>query len=86
MYDKIKKKKKRKRKKKEKSGIHIRGFFPPEASFPVLDGGVGRLSTEAFLPWLDLVHPLLIQAPYSSLPVLPLRRGGDAQRIDLMVS
>ena len=39
--------------KKEKSSIHSRSFFPPEASLPALDGGVDRLSTEAFLPWLD---------------------------------
>ena len=28
-------------------------FFSPEASFPALDGGVDRLSTDAFLPWPD---------------------------------
>ena len=28
-------------------------FFSQEASFPALDGGVDRLSTDAFLPWPD---------------------------------
>ena len=55
--------------KREKSGIHSRGFFPPEASLPGLDGGVDRLSTEDFLPLLDLVCCLPTQVPYSSLPV-----------------
>ena len=41
--------------KREKSSIHNRGFFPLEASFPALDGGADRLSTEAFFPWSDLV-------------------------------
>ena len=59
--------------KREKSGIHNHGFFPLEASFPALDGGVDRLCTEAFLPCSDLVCPLLMQAPYSPLLVLPLR-------------
>ena len=48
---------------REKSSIHSRDFFPPEASFPALDGGVDRLSTKVFLPWSDLVCPLLMQAP-----------------------
>ena len=63
---------------REKSSIHSRGFSPPEASLPAVDGGGDRLSTEAFLPWSDLVCPLLMQASYSSLPVLPQRRTGDA--------
>ena len=45
--------------KREKSGLHSRGFFPLEASLPALDGGVGRLFTEAFLPWSNLVCPSL---------------------------
>ena len=53
--------------KREKSGIRSCGFFPPELSFPALDGGVDRLSTEAFLPWLDLVCPLPMQVSYLSL-------------------
>ena len=72
--------------KREKSGIHSRDFFPLEVSFPALDGGGDRLSTEAFLPWSNLVCPLLVQAPYSSLLVLPLRWGGDAPGVDLMAS
>ena len=59
--------------KREKSGIHSLGFFPLEVSLPALDGDVDRLSTEAFLPWLDLVCPLPTQASYSSLLVLPPR-------------
>ena len=39
---------------------------------------------QSFLSWLDLVCPLLMQPPYSSLPVLPLRWGGDAPAVDLM--
>ena len=70
----------------EKSSIHSHGFFPPEASLPTLDGGVDKLSTEAFLPWWDLVCPLLTQVSYSSLPVLPPRRTGDAPGVDLMAS
>ena len=72
--------------KREKSGIHSCGFFPPEASLPRLDGGVDRLSTEDFLPLLDLVCRLPTQVPCSSLPILPLRWGGDAPRLDLMAS
>ena len=68
-------------KKKETSTI-----FLSEVSFPALDGGVDRLYTKAFLPWSDLVCPLLMQSPYSSLPVLPLRWGGDAPGVDLMAS
>lgn len=72
--------------KREKSSIHSHGFFPPEASFPALDGGVDRLSTKAFIPWSDLVCPLLKQASYTSLPILPPRWGGDAPGVDLMAS
>ena len=61
-------------------------IFLPEASFPALDGGVDRFSTKAFLPWLDLVCPLLTQAPYFSLLVLPLGWDGDAPGVDLMAS
>ena len=70
--------------KREKSGIRSYGFFPPEVSFPALDGGVDRLSTEAVHLWSDLVCPLPTQASYSSLPVLPPRRDGDATGVDLM--
>ena len=70
----------------EKSSIHSHGFFPPEASLPGLDGGADKLSTEAFLPWWDLVCPLLTQATYSSLPVLPPRQGGVAPGVDLKAS
>ena len=72
--------------KREKSSIHSCGFFPPEASLPALDGGVDRLSTEAFLPWSNLVCPLPTQVPYLSLLVLPPRCGGDAPGVDLMAS
>ena len=72
--------------KREKNNIHSHSFFPPEASLHALYGDVDRLSTKAFLPWSDLVCPLLIQASYSSLPVLPLRQSGDASGVDLMVS
>ena len=72
--------------KREKSSIHSRGFFPPEASLPALDGGVDRLSTEAFLPCSDLICPLPTQVPYPYLTVLPLRQGGDAPGVDLMAS
>ena len=59
-------------------------FFPSEVTVPALDGGVDRLSNKAFLPWSDLVCPLPMQAPYSSLPALQLRWGGDAPGTDLM--
>ena len=61
-------------------------LFLPEASLPALIGGVDSLYTKAFLSWSDLVHPLLTQAPYSSLPGLPPRRCGDATGVDLMAS
>ena len=61
-------------------------IFLPEASLSVLDGGVDRLYTEAFLPWSDLVCPSLMQALYSSLLVLPLRWDGDTPGVDLMAS
>ena len=64
----------------------ISAIFLPEASFPALDRGVDRFYTKAFLPRLDLVCPLLMQATYSPLPVLPPRWGGDAPRVDLMAS
>ena len=72
--------------KREKSSFHNRGFFPLEASFPALDGGADRLSTEAFFPWSDLVCSLSTPASYSSLPVPPPRRDGDAPAVDLMAS
>ena len=72
--------------KREKSSIHSHGFFPSKVCLPAPDGGVDRLSTKAFLPWSDLVCPLPTQAPYSSLVVLPPRRGEDAPRVDLMAS
>ena len=55
-------------------------------SSPALDGGVDRLYTEAFLLRLDSVCPLLMQAPYSSRLVLPLRWGREAPGVDLMTS
>ena len=70
--------------KREKSGIHSHGSFLLEAPVPALDGSVDRISTEAFLPCSDLVCPLLMQASYSSLLVLSLRRGGDTAGVDLM--
>ena len=57
-----------------------------EASLPALDGGVDRLFHEAFLPWLNLVCPLPMQATYLSLLVLPPRWGGDAPGVDPMAS
>ena len=61
-------------------------LFPQEASLPALDGGIDRLYTKVFLSWSELVDPLLTQATYSSLPVLPPRWGGDAPGVDLMAS
>ena len=61
-------------------------IFLPEASLPALDGDVDRLYTKAFLSWSDLVGPLLLKAPYSSLQVLLPRLSGDAPGIDLMAS
>ena len=61
-------------------------LFLLEASLPALDGGVDTLYTKAFLPWSDLVCPLVTQATYSSLQVLPSRWGGDAPGVDLMAS
>ena len=49
--------------KREKSSIHSLGFFPSEVFLHALDEGVDRLSTEAFLPWSDLVCPLPMQSP-----------------------
>ena len=57
-----------------------------EANFLALDGGIDRFYNKAFLSWSDLICPLPSQALYSSLPVLPPRRGGDAPGVDLMVS
>ena len=59
-------------------------IFLLEASLLTLDGGVDRLHAEAFLPWSNFVYPFLTQALYLSLPVLPLRWGGDAPAVDLM--
>ena len=61
-------------------------IFLPEASLPALGGGVDRLHIKAFLPWLELVCPLLIQMPYLSLPALPASQGGDAPGVDLMAT
>ena len=61
-------------------------IFLPEASLPALDGGVDRLHTKAFLPWLELVCSLLMQMPYLSLPALPLSQGGDTSGVDLMTA
>ena len=61
-------------------------IFLLEAYLLFRDGGIDRLYPKAFLSWLDLVSPLLMQATYSSLPVLPLRWGGDAPGVDLMAS
>ena len=61
-------------------------IFLLEASLPALDRGVDRLSIKPFLPLSDLVCSLPTQVPYMSLPVLPLRRGGDAPGVDLMAS
>ena len=61
-------------------------IFLLEVSLPALDRGVGRFYTKAFLPWSYLVCPLLTWAPYLSLLVLPLRWGGNAPGVDLMVS
>ena len=61
-------------------------IFLPEVFLPALDGGVDRLYTKTFLPWSDLVCPLLTQAPYTSLAVLPPRWGRDAPGVDLMAS
>ena len=72
--------------KREKSGLHSRGFFPLETSLPALDGGVGSLFTEAFLPWLNLVCPSPTEVPFSSLLVLPPRWREDAPGVDLMTS
>ena len=61
-------------------------IFLSEVSLPALDGGVDRLYTKAFLPWSDSVCPLPMQVTYSSLPVLPMRQGGDAPGVDLTAS
>ena len=54
-------------------------------SLPALDAGVDRLSTQAFLPWLDLVYPLPMQALLIP-PGSTSRWGGDAPGVDLMAS
>ena len=61
-------------------------IFLSEVSLPALDGGVDRLHTKAFLPWLELVCPLLIQMPYLSVPAIPPSQGGDAPGVDLMAT
>ena len=66
--------------KSERSSMHSCGFFFLEASLPALGEGVDRLSTKAFLPWSDLVCPLLTQVPYSSLLVLPPRGMAEMHR------
>ena len=58
-------------------------FYTSELSLPALDGGGDRLSVEAFLPWSDLVYPLLIQAP-SAVLTLSSKQGEDAPGVDLM--
>ena len=58
--------------------------IPMDCSTP--DGDIDTFYTEAFLPWLDLVCPLLMQVLYSSLPALPPRWGGDAPGVDLVSS
>ena len=44
------------------------------------------ITPKAFPSWSDLVCPLPTQALYSSLPVLPLRWGGDVPGVDLIAS
>ena len=61
-------------------------LFLPEGSLPALYGSIDRIYTKAFLSWSDFVCPLLTQATYSFLPVLPPRWGGDAPGVDLMSS
>ena len=61
-------------------------IFLLERSLPALDGGGDKFYMKASLPWSDLVCLLLTQAPYSSLPVLPQRWGGDVPGVDLMAS
>ena len=62
------------------------GIFLPEASLPTLDGGVDGLHTKSFSFLVGLSLRLTDAGSYSSLPVLPPRRGGDASRVDLMAS
>ena len=70
-----------KREKKATSAL-----FLLEASLPALDGCVDRLYIKGFLSWSDLVCPLLMQAIYSSLLVVPSRQGGEAPGVDLLAS
>ena len=42
-------------------------FFSQEASFPALDGGVDRLSTDAFLPWPDFSSVQLLSCVWRSV-------------------
>ena len=61
-------------------------IFPLKASLPALDGGVDRLYSKTFSFLVRLSLPLLTQEPPSTLPVLPLRWGGDAPDVDLKAS
>ena len=70
--------------KREKSGIHSHGYFTPEVSLPTVDGGIDRLSIEAFLPCQTLSPTnagiLLI------LPSSTTEAGWNAPGVDLMAS
>ena len=61
-------------------------IFLLKASLPALDGSVDRLYSKTFSFLVRLSLPLLTQEPPSTLPVLPLRWGGDAPEVDLKAS
>ena len=63
-----------------------RAIFLPEASLPALDGGVDRLYTQSFFFLVGRSLSLTDAGAISTLPVLPLRWGGDVPGVDLMAS
>ena len=63
-----------------------RAIFLPEASLPALDGGVDRLYTQSFFFLVGRSLSLTDAGAISTLPVLPLRWGGDVPGVDLIAS
>ena len=64
---------------RDKSGVYSHGFFLLEASLPTLDESEDRLSTEAFLPWSDLVCSLPTQVLYSFSSACSFYHQGDVE-------
>ena len=61
-------------------------IFLLEASLPALDGGVDRLYIKSFFFLVRLSLSLTDAGTVLTLLVLPPRRGGDVQGVDLIAS